>query len=69
MTELISTMAQVPLTNGCVVKWEAIDPASGAPVSDVVIQNATLYGYDSTDVSGAGPQEALPPLFVPIAQP
>lgn len=65
MAELISTMAQVQLTNGCTVSWEAIDPATGAPVDGVIIRDAVLYGYDLTDIP---PDQAPPvaPLWVPL---
>ncbi len=69
MTELISTMAQVPLQNGATARWEAIDPATGNAVSGVLIHAATLYGYDTASFDRGQTGEKLPPLFVPIEQP
>ncbi len=67
MTELISTMAQVPLQNGATARWEAIDPSGGNPVAGVIIHDATLYGYDTASFDRGQGAEKLPPLFVPIA--
>lgn len=66
MAELISTMAQVPLTNGCTVTWEAIDPTDGSPVSGVIVRDATLYGYRLDGNSDAGPTEEAVPLWLPL---
>lgn len=65
MAELISTMAQVQLTNGCKVSWEAIDPDTGAPVDGVIIRDAVLYGYDLTDTPPPATVDQTP-LFVPL---
>ena len=63
--ELISTMAQVPLTYGCTVSWEAIDPTTGATITGVVIRDATLYGYPLGGSSVPAVSEVAP-AFVPI---
>lgn len=55
----------VELADGCRVVFEAIDPASGAPVSGVSIVNAALW---VSDLSGSGDPAALesgPFMLVP----
>lgn len=58
-------MAQVPLTSGCTVSWEAIDPTDGSIVTGVVIRDATLYGYPLNGSSVPAVSQ-VPPAFVPI---
>ena len=58
-------MAQVPLTYGCTVSWEAIDPTTGATITGVVIRDATLYGNplpprDAGPIAPVGPYMLVP---------
>ena len=62
--ELLSTMAQVELTVGCRIVFEAIDPTSGAAISGVKIVNPTVYGVDLSP-SNAGEVPSGPLLLVP----
>lgn len=69
MAELISTMAQVPLVNGCSAVFEAIDPATGSTVAGVVVTNPVVYGYNLTDLGADESPTILPaaPIFIPVA--
>lgn len=55
MAELLATMPVLPLTPGCVVRFEAIDPTTGVPVSGVTVSLATIFATDLTgDETGLG---------------
>ncbi len=70
MADLIAPMPAAVLYWNCRVVFEAIDPASGAPVSGVTVTNPAVYGVnllgtepDQTD----GTEAPAPlPLFVAI---
>lgn len=66
MTELLSTMPQIPLTGGFVVRFEAIDPVTGAAVTGVKVSNVALYGETSSGQVIPLGVEPAEPLFVPI---
>lgn len=57
-------MPALPLTVGCTVSFEAINPTTGAAVSGVNISLATIYGVDATEASdgalGIGPYMLVP---------
>lgn len=67
--ELTSTMAQVPLTYGCTLVFEAIDPTTGNPVPDVTITNPVIYGHDLMPSPGAEQTltTTVEPLYLPVA--
>ena len=58
-------MAEVPLTFGCKVIWQALDPVTDAPVAGVIIENATLYGYDLSPGVGSTTLTDITPLLTP----
>lgn len=64
--QLLGPLPEVTLDSGCTVTFEAIDPATGAAVTGVVISQASLYGVNLTDDGAPAPVEALPPLYVSI---
>lgn len=66
MVELLSTMAQLKLANNVTIKFEAIDPASGDPVSGVVITDAVLYGDNLTPQQAAELTAAVAPIWIPL---
>jgi hypothetical protein len=68
MAELISTMSQIALTNGCVIKFEAIDPTTGAAITGVKIKNPVVYGFNllGTEDDTAPKLPDVAPIFVPI---
>ena len=42
---LIASMPQLcDLPDGYIVRWNALDPATGAVVSGVVVSNVSIYG-------------------------
>lgn len=46
MAELLSSFPVVPLTAGMVLRFDAIDPDTGAQVPDVVLSKVTIYGLN-----------------------
>jgi hypothetical protein len=46
VAELQSSMPVLPLTVGCRVQFEAIDPTSGATVANVTVSRAVIYATD-----------------------
>lgn len=64
MAELLSGMPVLPLTKSCQVKFEAIDPSTGAAVSGVLISDAVIYATDSAPdevtVGDSGPFMLVP---------
>lgn len=67
MTQLQSTMASLPLTDGCRAVFEAINPSTGATVAGVKIINPAIYGIDLSGnerAVGSG-LEAVTPLWLP----
>lgn len=63
----LAALPEVTLDAGCTVTFEALDAATGATVTGVVVSNAALYGVNVTDDGSAEPLEALPPLYVSLA--
>lgn len=63
--DLIAPMAVLPLTLGCTVVAEALDPASFTPVSGVVIGPFTIYAIDTGKDAGTA-SELVAPLWVPL---
>lgn len=57
MAELLSGLAVVPLTAGMVLRFDAIDPDSGAAVADVEVSKVTIYGLNllADDEADLGP--------------
>jgi hypothetical protein len=66
MTQLISTMAALPLTWQCSVVWEARDPVTSDLVSGVIVNNPTLYGLNLTDTGYSPSLTSTIPLLTPI---
>jgi hypothetical protein len=67
MAPLISTMPALPLDADCTVEWVAIDPTTGADVSNVKITNPTLYGIDLSGSSEAASTVAdTEPKWLPL---
>lgn len=69
--QLIGPLPPLTLDAGCMVTFEAIDPATGAAVTGVTVSSASLYGVNLTDDADTGPapEEDPLPLFVPIPGP
>ena len=63
MAELLATMPVMPLTFGCMVKFEAIGVDSGAAVAGVTVSTAVIYAIDMSD--GATAVETGPFMLVP----
>ena len=68
MSQLQAGLVQVPLTPGCQVVWEAINPTTGAQVAGVTVTNPTVYGRDLTAGAeqGASTIADVEPLFLPL---
>jgi len=60
---LIATMPALPIGANYTVEWVAIDPTSGADVSNVTITNPALYGIDLTGNVGT---TSTPPSADPL---
>lgn len=67
--ELLSTMPEIPLEAGNVIKFEAIDPNTGAAVSGVTVSLATLTAeliagsLEETTLDNLPPVILIPPEF------
>ncbi len=62
--QLLAPMPELTLDSGCSVAWEAIDPATGAAVTGVVITVATVRAVNLAPEEAAPPADVLP-VFVP----
>ena len=58
-------MAQVPLVYGCKIVFEAIDPATGSPVTGVIIDDPVVYGYNLSTPQDTAIQSEQP-LWLPV---
>lgn len=65
MAELLATMPVLPLTSDCVVKFEAINPTTGAAVSGVTVSQAVIYAVDIEGESSGGSVDSGPFMLVP----
>lgn len=59
----MASLPVVPLTAGMVVRFEAIDPDTGAPVAGVTVSVAVIYGVDLNADDEA--QQLGPFVYVP----
>lgn len=67
MAETLSTMSQVVLNNGCRIVLEAIDPATGNPVSGVVVSAVAIYATDVSPVRGEDDSGEVVPLLTSLS--
>lgn len=65
MAELMSGMPLLPLLPGAVVKFEAINPVTGAAVSGVTVAQAVLYATVPAAEASSGTIDIGPMMFVP----
>lgn len=66
MAELISNLADVPLTGGMQVAFEAIDPTSGAAVTGVKVSAVAIYGEtDNVSAADSGTDVLSPFMLLP----
>ncbi len=63
--QLLAPMPELTLDAGCIVTWEAIDPATGAAVTGVTITAASVRAINFAPDDTPPAEETLP-LFVPI---
>lgn len=67
MAELLSTLAQATLSGGMIVRFEAIDPTTGANVTGVKVSNvAVLANLEAAGLSGQVPLDDAIPQWVPV---
>jgi len=57
-------MPVLPLTPGCTVQFEAINPTTGAPVNGVTVSKAVIYAEDQVDTIPAS-IDTGPFMYVP----
>jgi hypothetical protein len=71
VAELIAPLARTTLINGMQIKFEAIDPSTGAAVAGVVVSNVAIYA-DADDGTELGSSTTVvdltaeEPLWAPL---
>lgn len=65
--ELLSTLAEVTLSPGFEIVFEAIDATTGLPVTGVTISNAAVYGDVPEAAPGPATFDDTVPLYTPLA--
>lgn len=67
MAELMSTLAEVTLGPLYEIKFEAIDPDTGDPVTGVLVTDVGIYVETDDPLPEQGDTPPVQPLWLPLA--
>lgn len=61
--QLLASMPMVTLDNGMTLRFEAINPTTGAAVAGVTITDAILYVLSTQELTFGSAEDVTPPQF------